>query len=56
MDRATALQIVYDLANENKLEEQEIIQDEFVLRPIANSQQEALDIVHDIIVNDYGDN
>ena len=55
MDRAEALQIVYDLADENKLEEGEIIQDEEILRPIAKKQQEALNIVHDIAVNDYGD-
>lgn len=55
MDLQVALQIVYDLASENILSEKEAMQDKDVLMPIREDQLAALNIFHDMIVNQFGD-
>lgn len=55
MDTADAFQIVIDLAKENQLQQSEILQDPEVLQPLADRQQEALNIVEDFVTNHLGD-
>lgn len=45
MTRTEALEIVLQLAQGNALEEKEILQDEEILRPMAEEQQIAIELV-----------
>ena len=51
MTTERAMQIVFELANENVLTPGEILQDPEVLQPIATEQQDALNVFHDFVVN-----
>lgn len=54
MKLAEALAIVYDLADQNRLERADVAPDKTLLLECAE-QRIALDIVHDFIVNNFGE-
>lgn len=57
MDIADAFQIVYDLAQQNllcdSLDDLDLI--DYELQEMARQQHQALDVAHDFIVNQLGD-
>ena len=55
MDLADAFQIVIDLARENAITEHEAKDDPEVLQPLAVKHKEALNIVEDFVVQQFGD-
>lgn len=55
MNIADAFQLVIELAKENALSEREASVDPGQLGPEMNKQQEAINIVEDFVVNNFGD-
>lgn len=53
MDIAAALQIVIDLAKQNVLEEKDVIEDDLTQQML--DQEEAINMVEDMAVNQFGD-
>ncbi len=53
MSTGDALEIVYELAHQNALDPDDVIDDD--LRDEALEQQEALDVVHDFIANNFAE-
>ena len=54
MDIATALQIVIDLARQNVLDHKDVFEDELTQQML--DQGEAINMVEDMAVNQFGDN
>lgn len=53
MDMAAALTIVLDLAKQSALSDKDYNADEMI--DVIKDQQEAINMVEDLIVNEYGD-